>query len=318
MRLAKNVVYPIPKNKTIIYIFQPPNPNMRVKFNFSSRLTGKSRKPSTTNNHRVAFTKQASEVIKTSDIILEIIDARFIDKTRNLKLEEEAKNAGKKIIYVLNKADLIEVKDLKMNYDLASLKPYVLFSTKSKIGRARLREMISIETKKTEFKKARVGVIGYPNTGKSSVINVLSGGKNAGTSSQSGFTRNIQKVRLSKNTIILDTPGVISSGEENSREPQIVKKQIETSVKNYEKVRYPDFVVNDLMNEHPGVLDKFYNVNSEGDTDTLLDLLGKKWNFLKKKGVIDKDRTARIILRDWQKGDIKVSLKKPVKENENQ
>src|SRR3989338_8859717 len=108
---------------------------MRVKYNFSSRLTRKTRKPSYTNKHSVAFTKQAREVIRTSDILLEVIDARFIDKTRNLELEEEVKKAGKEIIFVLNKVDLIDVKDLKRNYDLSSVKPYVLFSTQNRTGR---------------------------------------------------------------------------------------------------------------------------------------------------------------------------------------
>ena len=103
----------------------------------------------------------------------------------------------------------------------------------------------------------------------------------------------------------MDSPGVISSGEENSHEGNIVKKQVEIGIKDFEKVKYPDLVVNDIMKEHEGIFDKFYGVNSEGDTDTLLELLGEKWNFLKKKGVIDKDRTARRILKDWQKGKIR-------------
>jgi hypothetical protein len=279
---------------------------MKGQYIFSSKLTQKTRKPSYTNQHKVAFTKQAREVIRTSDIILEIVDARFIDKTRNRELEKEVKKAGKKIIFVLNKADLIDVKKLKMDYDLSSLKPYVLFSAKNKVGHTRLREIINIETKKSEFKKARVGVIGYPNTGKSSLINVLSGGKKTGISSQAGFTKTVQKVRFNKNIVLLDSPGVIFSGEENSLQANVVKKQVETNVKDYTKVRYPDMIINDIMKEHKKIFDDFYKVSSGGDTENLLELLGRRWNFLKKKGVIDKDRTARRILKDWQEGKIRV------------
>lgn len=279
---------------------------MRVKYNFSSRLTQKTRKPSYTNQHKVAFPEQAKEVIKTSDIVLEILDARFIDKTRNSELEEEVKKAGKRIIFILNKVDLVDLKKLKMNYALSLLKPYVLFSTKNRIGRRRLKELINIEAKKSNFKTARIGVIGYPNTGKSSVINVLSGGKKAGTSPKAGFTKAIQKVKFGKNIIILDSPGVISSKEKNSLQAEIVKKQVELGIKDYAKVKYPDLVVNDIAKEHERIFDKFYQVNSENDTDTLLEILGKKWNFLKKKGITDKDRTARKILKDWQEGKIRV------------
>ena len=278
---------------------------MRVKYLFSSRFAQKTRKPSYTNQHKVSFPKQAREVIQLADVVLEILDARFIDKTRNAELEAVVKEQGKKIIYVLNKADLVNVGELKRNYDLSSIEPYIFFSSKNKIGRARLRELISREASKVKFEKARVGVIGYPNTGKSSLINVLSGGKRAGTSSQAGFTTSIQKIKFSKNIIIIDSPGVILRKEENSHVGSVVKKQTEIGVKNYERVRYPDFVVHEIMKENKGIFDEFYGINSGNDVEILLETLGKKWRLLKKGGTIDLDRTARKILRDWQEGKIR-------------
>lgn len=280
---------------------------MRVKHIFSARLTQKTRKPSYTNRHKVAFPIQAKEVIRTSDIILEILDARFIEKTRNKELEMEVKSAGKKIIFVINKADLVKISHLKKIQDLSELKPYILFSTKDKLGKARLTGIINIEAKKSKFKQARIGVIGYPNTGKSSVINVLSGGKRTGISSQAGSTKAIQKIRFNKNITLLDSPGVILAGDENSIVPTIVKKHVEIGVQDYNKVKNPDFVVNNLMNQHKNAFDKFYGVNSNDDPEKLLEILGKKWKFLKKGGDIDMNRAAKKILKDWQEGKILIS-----------
>lgn len=278
---------------------------MRVRYIFSAKKTGKSRKPSNTNQHKIAFPKLVREVIQLSDIILEVLDARFIDKTRNKELEEEVARQGKKLIFVLNKADLINVNELKMNYDMGSIEPYVLFSIKNKIGRARLRTFLNIEAKKIKFEEARVGVIGYPNTGKSSLINVLSGGRRAETSPKAGCTKHLQKIRLSKNILIWDSPGVLLSSEENSLNPAIVKKHTEIGAKDYLKVRYPDFVVNEIMKESPTIFDEFYGVDSGGDVENLLDILGRRWGFLSKGGVIDTDRTSRRILKDWQEGKIR-------------
>ena len=54
----------------------------------------------------VTFWKVINKVIEESDVILEILDARYPDKTRNLEIENKVKKAGKKLVYVLNKCDL--------------------------------------------------------------------------------------------------------------------------------------------------------------------------------------------------------------------
>lgn len=282
---------------------------MRVRYDFSSKFTGKYRKMPTTNKHSVAFSKQAEEVIEKSDIILEVLDARFIDKTRNTELEAIAKKLGKKIIFILNKSDLVDVNELKQNYDLNSIEPYILFSIKNKVGRARLRKLISIEAKKVTFPKARVGVVGYPNTGKSSLINVLAVGKKAHTSPVAGMTRKIQEIKIGKNILILDSPGVIIHEEENSLLAPVVKKQTEIGVTDYNKVRYPDLVVNQIMIDNPGIFDEYYGVKSDGEAEKLLEILGKRWNFVTKGGMVDEDRTARKILKDWQEGKISAKIK---------
>lgn len=277
---------------------------MRVKYNFSSKFTQKFHKSPMTNQHSVSFTNMARDVIEQSDVILEVLDARFVDKTRNAELEKEVRRKGKRLVFVLTKADLIEIKELKMNYDLTKIEPYVLFSVRGRVGRSRLRELIAVEASRFKKKKVIVGVIGYPNTGKSSLINVLCAGRRAGISPNAGFTRNIQKIKFRNGVYILDSPGVITGGEENSINEKIVKKQTEIGARDYNKVKYPDFTLNEIMKEEPRVFDKFYGVNSHEDVDVLLQTLGEKWNFLKKKGEVDTERTARRILRDWQEGKI--------------
>jgi len=279
---------------------------MRPRYSFSAKKTGKFRKSPFTNAHHKAFPKIVEELIENSDIILEVIDARFIDKTRNIVLEKVIREKGKKLVFILNKADIADVKEIKMNYNLSDIQPYILFSSKSSIGRARLRQLIKIEASRVKKKgDVKVGIIGYPNTGKSTLINTLSRGKKASTSALAGHTTGIQKIRISSNVLMIDSPGVLPIEEENSLNPEIVKRQIETSVKNYEKVKYPDFVVKDIMEENPSLLENHYEADSQGDVEILLENLGIRWKFLKKGGVVDQDRVARKILKDWKDGKIK-------------
>ena len=63
------------------------------------------------------------EIIGISDIVLEILDARFIDETRNKELEILIKNSEKKLIYVLNKSDLIDRRAKLKEIALLKLSP---------------------------------------------------------------------------------------------------------------------------------------------------------------------------------------------------
>jgi len=142
-------------------------------------------KPDSHNEHSKKYPQVVRDIIKTSDIILEILDARAIDKTRNHELEKLIEKDGKKLIRIINKVDLIDISELKKNKELGELEPYVLYSFKKKIGKAKLQEMIKIEAKRSKapFPRKRVGIIGYPNLGKSSIINSLVGGRKATASS---------------------------------------------------------------------------------------------------------------------------------------
>lgn len=297
---------------------------MRVKYSFSSRRT---RKIDSHNKHRQEYPSLAKEVISASDIVLEVLDARFIEQTRNKELEDFANAQGKKLIYVINKADLVKVEHIDY------LEPYIFVSTIVHTGRRALRDRIRIEAKRAakkipdDFadekehleiqkqgvgyrrflkvgKEVHVGVIGYPNVGKSSLINMLSGKGAARTSPRAGFTRGIQKVRFAPGILLLDTPGVMSDEDAAASQSAHLKKHAIIGVRTYDSMKNPDFVVAEIMTEHPGLFESFYEIDADGDVEILLSELGKRRRFLIKGGLVDVDRTARLVLKDWQEGSI--------------
>jgi ribosome biogenesis GTPase A len=277
---------------------------MRIRYIFSSRHT-KTLKAG--NRHKKGVFTVIKEVIKISDVVLIVLDARFIDKSRNEEVENEIKSLNKKLVYV-NKVDLVNLEELKKNPILEQIKPYVLFSCKSHLGRGDLRERIKIEAKRglkgKQFKIAHIGIVGYPNTGKSSLINLLVGRNAVTASSESGYTQGMHKIRFAKNILILDSPGVIPSKEDNV-ESGAIKKQAEINARTSSKVQNPEFIVHTLMQDHPNLFERHYNIEARGDAEILIEEIGKKHKFLLKKGLIDTDRTARLILKDWQEGKIR-------------
>ncbi|MBS3065647.1 50S ribosome-binding GTPase [Candidatus Pacearchaeota archaeon] len=277
---------------------------MRVRYSFSSRHT---RTIALTNRHHRPIPTLIKEIIRISDIVLEVLDARFIDETRNKELEDMILGLGKKIIFVLNKADLIDVVELKKNIDLEGLKPYVLVSCKTKAGIRELRTRIKIESKKIKQEKSRhIGIIGYPNTGKSSIINVLAGGGRARTAAAAGFTKGMQKIRLAKGILLLDSPGVMPEKEAPAHKTKDAQKLSIIGVKTFDRAKNPEFVVFELMKKNSGVFEKFYKINANRDSERLIEEFGRKNKLLKKGGEVDIDRAARRILKDWQFGKIKI------------
>lgn len=257
-----------------------------------------------------ALTKQREKypdivlkLIDTSDVIIQVLDARFPEDTRNREIEELILSKGKRLIFVLNKSDLVDKSKVVVPKDM---KPFVFVSTKKREGSKILRGIIQREVRyrNEKFNRAQVGIIGYPNTGKSSLINFLIGRASAKTAYGAGFTKGLQKLRLSAKVLLMDTPGVIPHEKYSHTDPLKISHHVLVGARNYDKVKNPEFIVSELMKTHGELLEKYYKIEFKEDVEILLEDLGKQRNFLSKGGKVDEDRTARSILRDWQEGVI--------------
>lgn len=280
---------------------------VRVRYSFSSRRTGHLEN---IRKQKQEFPEVVRKLIESSDIILEVIDARFIKETRDKDLEKEIKKQGKRIIFVLNKSDLID-KDKLDEKILVEIYPYVLISSKTRRGSKDLRSRIKIESKKIEkpvntLGKITVGVIGYPNTGKSSVINLLIGKHKAGTASEAGYTKGIQKLKLGPDIFLIDSPGIIPKKEYSQVEEEKISRHAKVGGRSYSQVKNPGFVIAKIIKDHKNTLERHYGIEAKGDSEILIEELGKKKGFLKKAGEIDEDKTARLILKEWQEGKIRI------------
>lgn len=259
-----------------------------------------------TNKHWVPVPSIVDSIINEADLILEILDARFIEKTRNIPMEKKVKKLGKNLIYVLNKSDLVDLQKIRSAIETGELKPNLFISTRDRKGAGFLKRMIKIEARKIKKETVNIGVIGYPNTGKSSLINFLTGRSAARTSSEAGYTKGMQKVRLSKGVYLIDTPGIIPLYEKSKTNRELVAKHSQIGAITWDKAKDPDFVVARMIKEYPNIIEEYYKIDANGDSEVLINELGKKLHFLKKGNEVDEVRTAKHILREWQEGKIKI------------
>jgi len=242
------------------------------------------------------------DVISRADIILEIIDARFPDETRNSDVEDDVKSSKKPIIFVLNKCDLVPKKMLERTKSrLSKIAPTVFVSCKERFGTTMLLHKI-LEHAGIQGRDIQVGVVGYPNTGKSTVINILAGRHKAGTSPISGYTKGVQLVKAEGSHImLLDTPGVIPFDEKDEYLQGVLCVKDATNLK--DPIGVAMKIIERIFAENRTTLESFYHVSLEGlDSCDALVLIGRACNFLKKKGEVDETRAAVRVINDWQKG----------------
>lgn len=281
---------------------------IRGKKHDSSMITRKTR---FVKRERPKYPALAEKIVQMSDIILEVLDARFVKETRNPELEEQIRKQNKRIIYVLNKSDLIDFRKTKNEEMVSQLSPKVFVSCITRKGGKELRNKIKITSYTIKnpidraLNKVTVGVIGFPNTGKSSVINFLVGKPAAGIGADAGFTKGIQKVNLTSGIVLIDSPGVIPNKQYSSSDTAAFSKHAKVGARSYSQVSNPEVVVSNLVKEFPNVFDNFYNIDAKGDAEILMEELGRKKGFLKKGSEVNEDKTARFILKEWQEGKIR-------------
>ena len=256
---------------------------------------------------RVPAKKIAHKIINECDIILAVLDARNPEGTRNKNLEDKIKESNKKLIYVLNKADLVPIKILeKWKGIIKNENPevsVVFVSSKHKKGTKILRDNIKKYLQLKGIKDGKVGVVGYPNVGKSSLINALTGKKSAASGLVAGLTKGEQWIKLTKNIKLLDTPGVI--------EPKDEDELVMIGALRYEKIENPVEpairILKNLYAFDENIVKNYYNIeinNMEDINEEFIEKIGKKLNYLGKNGMIDMKRTAKSIIKDYQDGKL--------------
>ncbi|EHB07808.1 Guanine nucleotide-binding protein-like 3 [Heterocephalus glaber] len=180
-------------------------------------------------NPKTVHCQELRKVIKASDILLEVLDARDPLGSRCPQVEEVIVQSGhKKLVLVLNKSDLAPKENLEnwLNYLMKELPTVVFKAFTNPKGREKItkvkKKAVSFKRKvcfgkegllkllggfqETLGKPIQVGVIGFSNVGKSSIINSLKQERIRNVGISMGLTRSMQVVPLDKQITIIDSP----------------------------------------------------------------------------------------------------------------
>lgn len=257
------------------------------------------------------------KVIDSSDILINVLDARDPLGTRCYQVEEFLKKEKphKHIIFVLNKVDLVPVwVTQKWVAILSAEQPTLAFhaSIMNPFGKGALINLLRQFSKlHTDKKQISVGFLGYPNVGKSSVINTLRAKKVCKVAPIAGETKVWQYITLMKRIYLVDCPGVVYPT--GSTPTECVLK----GVVRVEYIKNPeDYIEAMLQRVKKEYIQKTYNIMSWTDHEDFLTKFAKRSGKLLKGGDPDLSTSAKMILNDFQRGKIPYFVRPPGSEDE--
>ena len=276
--------------------------------------------------HMAKTRKQIAEDLKIVDIVIELLDARIPVSSQNPDIAQIIK--GKKKIIVLNKCDLADEKESKkwISYFESKNIPAVLVD--SNTGRGidnviRKIEKIMDEEKEIQAKKGRVGrkiramILGIPNVGKSSFINRISKKTTAEVGNKPGVTKQKQWIRINEKVELLDTPGVLWPKFESEevalhlaftgtiKEDVLEKTEIAYSLVKFLLENARENLCNryGLKSEYIEEILNRDNPENFNIYEIMLEI-GKKRGCMISGGIVDEEKTAKIILDEFKNGKL--------------
>ncbi|KAL4969127.1 putative GTP binding protein [Aspergillus stella-maris] len=307
---------------------------------------------------RRAFDKVFKKVVEAADVVLYVLDARDPEGTRSKEVEREimaADGGQKRLILILNKIDLVPPVVLK-NWLIHLRRYFPTLPLKASNGAGNAHsfdhKQLSVKgTSETLFRALKtyaqnknlgrsisVGVIGYPNVGKSSVINALTARMNKGSSNacptgaEAGVTTNLREVKLDSKLKLIDSPGIVFPNAGGDSKKSSSKKKIDEHARLILLNAIPPKQIEDpipavtlllkRLSSSEGLLQKLLQVygiptlySGESTSDRTNDFLiqvARKRGRLGKRGVPNLEAAAMTVVNDWRDGRIQGWATPPV------
>ena len=261
--------------------------------------------------HMAKAKRQMIEKIKLIDVVVELVDARIPQSSRNPLVDEIA--GSKPRLMILNKSDLADPDKTAVWIDYFREKGYEALAVNAQTGEGTkaipqaVRRLTAERRARSERKGMnpradRALILGIPNVGKSTLINRLAGKKIAKIGDRPGITTAQQWVKIGKTMELLDTPGILwpKFDDESIGLRLAATGAIKDEILDSQEIAV--FILRFLLENDPVALKERYQLSAlpEDDIVFLFDEIGKRRGCMISGGDIDYDKTAEIIIRDFR------------------
>ena len=257
--------------------------------------------------HMYKAGKEIKKLLPEIDVVIEILDARIPYSSQNPLLMEFA--AHKPTIKVLNKADLADAevvekwqKYLELNDNIKT----IALSTKQPDNLKKILDLCRLmKPNKGDHQFITAMIMGIPNVGKSTIINILAERIVAKTGNEPAVTKGQQRIKISEDITFFDTPGMLwpRIGHENWALRLALTGAIKETAMTHEDIAF--YLIGYLMKNYPTVLQQRFLIEElAADEYSILEQIGTKRGCIKARKMLDLHKVSSIIVHEYRAGKL--------------
>lgn len=252
--------------------------------------------------------KEIEEVMPQIDLVIEVLDARIPFSSENPMVK--TLRGDKPCIKLLNKSDLADPITTQLWIDHLEQEQGVKAMAITTLQAAQVRKVPDlcrklVPNRDVTEKDIRTMIMGIPNVGKSTIINILAGKVIAKTGNEPAVTKRQQRINLKNGIVLSDTPGILWPKVDNEASSYrlAVTGAIKDTAMEYEDVAM--FAAEYFLKAYPEAISERYKLKELPKDDIgLLEAIGRKRGALRPGGRIDLHKASELLLHEFRSGKI--------------
>jgi len=266
--------------------------------------------------HMHKASKEIKQKLPEMDLLIEVLDARLPGSSENPMISKI--RGDKPCIKIFNKVDLADplLTASWQQYYERDKGIKTLCITRDQPDKIQqisqlARKMINIS--EVRDKEIQAMIVGIPNVGKSTIINILTGRTIAKTGNEAAVTRQQQRIKINDNVVLFDTPGLLWGNINN--EHSGYRLAISGAIKDtaFESDDAAFYLAEILIKNYPDMLVERYQLSAPPTTEIeLIEAIGRLRGCLRSGGQIDLDKTCKILINEFRLGTLgEITLENP-------
>jgi len=265
---------------------------------------------------------EIKEKVKLVDVVIELLDTRIPYSSFNDEFEKFVTN--KKRLFIFTKEDLADKEITKgwIEKFKSEGKDFLFLDIiHDNVNQILARKIVDLAKEKHLKDKAkgmkpqpvRAMIIGIPNVGKSSLINKLAKRKVAGVENRPGFTRGEQMIKIDKDFLLVDTPGVLPMNYENKKKAMHLALVGSIKEEILPVLDMANYLLDYFKDHYPSILKERFNIEEITENLVVYEQIAKKRRLLGQNGVLQIENAASLLLKEFKDGKLgRISLERAI------